>query len=381
MYDFSDVRAFLESLGTYGIPMSGLEVRHHHKVVFHEYFGYADTEKTKKPDDSTLVWLYSVSKVVTCIAAMRLVEEGKLSPDDKLSKYLPEFEHMKVRTKDGVRDAENPILIKHLFTMSSGFSYDPSENMMKLIKEKKDASTLEITRSLADFPLFFEPGTDYRYGFSHDLLAAVIEVVSGMTLGEYMRKIMFDPLEIENMGFHPSENDTARFAAQYKYDIGTYTSKPCPPGTPLNMGGLELPRTVEFGSGGLYSNLQGVSKIMDTVACGGTSENGYRLLRPETVALMEENRLPTRALKTLHYDARLHGYGWGYCGRVHMNPELSFSNSPKGEFGWDGAAASYVMIDRKNEIAISYITHVFDCHYIWQKGEERIRDLVYDAIK
>ena len=376
MYDLSKLDEYVKSLGHVGIPFCGLEVRQHHKVIYRGFENFTEEEKARGTNENSIVWLFSATKVITCIAGMRLVEEGKIGLDDPVSKYLPEYGKMKVNTKDGLRDAETVMLVRHLFSMSSGLNYSLSSPSLVQAKENGMKTTRELVCAIADEPLEFDPGTSYRYSLSHDVLAAVIEVASGMTFGEYLKKFIFDPLGIKSMGFAPDAEIKSRFAGQYSYDNGSYT---CSFRETVN--GFILSDKYESGGAGLYSNLLDYIKITDAIACGGTAENGYRILRPETIALMEVNQNTVAGLRVFHGSPCRHGYGWGLCGQVHMDPEISQSHSPVGQFGWDGAAASYALIDRKNELAIFFLTHIFSCGYAYERVHPTIRNLVYDAIK
>lgn len=376
MYNFKKLDEYIKSLEHVGIPFCGLEVRHHHNVVYRSFQNFSVEEKARGTNENSIVWLFSTTKIITCICSMRLVEEGKIGLDDAVSKYLPEFADIKVKTKDGLRDANTVMLVRHLFSMSAGLNYSISSPSLMTARENKNATTRELVRAVANEPLEFDPGTNYRYSLCHDVLAAIIEVVSGMTFAEYLKKFIFDPLEIKNMGFFPDESVKSRFAGQYSYDNAFYTSV-----LRDTVNSFTLSDKYESGGAGLYSNLLDYVKIIDAVACGGVAKNGYRILRPETVALMEENQLCKAGLNTFHDSPRQHGYGWGLCGRVHMDPAISLSYSPAGEFGWDGAAACFTFMDRKNEIAVFFETHVFGCGYAYERIHPHIRDLVYDAIK
>ena len=218
MNDFNKVRDFIDSLEAVDINLCGIEVRQGHDIVLRHFMGYADAEKKVKLCDDHLYWLFSCTKVITCLAAVRLVEEGRIGLEDTLDKYLPEFASMKVKTPDGVADAKNKIRIIDIFTMSAGFTYDFVSPDFMEARENKKISTRELISVLARRPLEFEPGTNYRYSLCHDVLAAVIEVASGMRFGEYLDEIMFTPLGIKNMGFHLSSEDEKRMTVQYSYD-------------------------------------------------------------------------------------------------------------------------------------------------------------------
>ncbi len=378
MADLKKVKDFIDSLQQVDINLCGIEVRQGHDILLRHFMGYADAEKQVKLCDEHLYWLFSCTKVITCLAAMRLVEEGRLRLEDTLDKYLPEFANMKVKAGDGqIVDAKNKITILHLFTMSAGFTYDFGTPEFMEARANPKASTREIVSVLSRTPLEFEPGTNYRYSLCHDVLAAVIEVVSGMTFGDYLDMIMFTPLGIKNMGFHLSPSDEKRMTVQYSYDS---VFNKATANAPYNN--YCLSDKYESGGAGLYSNLSDYSKIIDAVANDGEAENGYRLLKKETVAMLGVNRLTTDAqFRTYTQSPRWYGYGYGLCGRVMMNPLASLSKSNVGEFGWDGAACSYAIIDPCEKLSVFLTTHVRGSSYLYERAHPCIRNLIYEAIK
>ena len=321
-----------------------------------------------------IYWIFSATKVITCIAAMRLVEEGRLNLDDPVSKYIPEFANVTVKQKDGtVVPANNTMTVLHLFTMTGGMSYNLKAKEI-LAATTPTVSTLELVRAMAKTPLSFEPGTHYQYSLCHDVFAAVVEVVSGMRFSDYLDTLMFKPLGITDMGFRPNTEQFSRFSASYNYHDGTATATP-----------RELKNAYAFspnydsGGAGLFATVDEYMKIISTIACGGTTTDGYSLLKPETIAMMQENRLCDDALNDF-VNRRHYGYGWGLCGRVHLNSSMSDSLSPVGEFGWDGAAAAFVMIDTANRIALYLGTHVHSCTYMYYKIHPTVRNLLYEGL-
>ncbi|MBQ8005316.1 MAG: beta-lactamase family protein, partial [Clostridia bacterium] len=332
MADFSKVRDFIDSLENVDINLCGIEIRQGHDIVLRHFMGYADAEKKVKLCDEHLYWLFSCTKVITCLAANRLIEEGRLGLDDTLDKYLPEFGNMLVKTPEGPVPAKNKITILDLITMSAGFTYDFKTPDFDEAKKNGLKSTRELVSVLANRPLEFEPGTNYRYSLCHDVLAAVIEVVTGMKFGEYLDEIMFTPLGIKNMGFHLSQEQEKRMTVQYDYDSIFNKATVREPDNAYC-----LSEEYESGGAGLFSNLSDYSKIIDAVANGGVAESGYRLLEEETVASLMVNHLKTEAQFMAYTKSpRWYGYGYGLCGRVMMNPLASLAKSSKGEFGWDG---------------------------------------------
>ena len=360
-----------------GLPGCELAVSVKGKTVYRKSAGFVDTEKTRETSANDIYWIFSCTKVITCLATMRLVEEGKISLSDPVSKYIPEYAELKIKNAETgeISDATRTMTVEHLFTMCGGMDYyTQSPEITGSIKEGK-TSTLDLVKAMAKTPLGFEPGTHFRYSLCHDVLAGIIEVVSGMRFSEYLEKYFFAPLGIKNMGFRPSEEQKARFVAQYLYHSGTNTVTPHPIGNPY-----ALSHEYDSGGAGLFSTVDDYMKIITVIANGGTTEDGYSLLRPETIRMLTENRLIPDAINDF-VDTRLYGYGWGLCGRVHMNQTISLSKSPVGEFGWDGAAGAFTMIDIENGVALYFGTSVFSARYVYNVIHPTIRNLVYEALE
>ena len=308
---------------------------------------------------------------------MRLVEEGKISLNDPVSKYIPEFASLKVfDKKTGITsDATVPMTIEHLFTMTGGLNYNFKVDPIKEACNAENPTTLSIVKSMAKVPLDFEPGSKYQYSLCHDVLGAVIEVASGMKLSEYMQKYIFDPVGAIDIGFRPNEEQKTRFCDQYTYANGTNIATPC-----------ELRNQYAFtngydsGGAGLFATVDDYMKIISVIANGGKTEDGYSLLKPETIQMLTENRLHDRALNNL-VNGRLFGYGWGLCGRVHRNAVVSCSKSPLGEFGWDGAAGAFSMIDPFNRVAMYFGTNIFGFVYVYNFIHPTLRNMLYEALE
>jgi CubicO group peptidase (beta-lactamase class C family) len=188
---------------------------------------------------------------------------------------------------------------------------------------------------------------------------------------DYLKENIFDPLGIVDMGFRPNEEQRSRFAAMYSFRSGIMKSSPRELQNPYI-----LSPDYDSGGAGLFASVDEYIKIITVLACGGTAKNGYVLLRPETIEMMKPNRLCDKALD----DFAKYGYGWGLCGRTHMRPEVSFSLSPVGEMGWDGAAGAFVMVDTDNRIAMYFGTHIYGCSYVYGKIHPELRNYLYEDL-
>ena len=367
---------FLDEMPLRGLPGCDLSVTRNGREVYRRTVGYSDAEMKRPVDRDTLWWIFSASKVITCTAAMRLVEEGRLKLTDKVSDYLPAFGTLTVRQADGtVVPATEPMRIVHLFTMTGGMDYDLNAPEINDAIAAGHTDTLRLCSAMANRPLWFEPGTHYRYSLCHDVLAAVIEVVTEMKFSDYLRELMFEPLGMTDTGFHPSAEQLPHFAQAFAYNNADGSIKPIS----IGNGRFALTPEYESGGAGLFTKVDDYIKVVTTLACDGTAPNGYVLLKPETIAEMEVNRLCPAAWKDF-VERRLFGYGWGLCGRVHVNPVRSLSLSSVGEFGWDGAQAAFTMVDRKTRTAFYFGTQVADCNIAPYLLHPAMRNLVFEML-
>jgi CubicO group peptidase (beta-lactamase class C family) len=377
--NFQALDQFLREMPARGVPACEIAVTWEGKTVYHEAVGYADVACTKPASKNDLRWLFSCTKVMTCIAAMRLVEEGKLSISDPVSRYLPEYAHLKVKNRETgeIADAKETMTIAHLFGMMGGLDYDLNTPAIRAAIAA-GGGTREIVAAMTEKPLHFEPGTNYMYSLCHDVLAAVVEVVSGMRFGEYLDKIIFKPLGMTDIGFIPTEEQKTRFAATYKYDARTKEVYPY-----SGENEYHLVEGYESGGAGLFSTVTAYSRFLSVLANGGKTEDGYVLLKPETIRQISETEILTPGAKLGFADfgpSRFFGYTFGLCGRVLQNPTVGLCSSSKGEFGWDGAACSYALVDPVQRVSIMVGLNVRSYLYGYYMLHPALRELAYRGI-
>ena len=187
--NFSKLDAFLDDMPKRGYPGCELGVAVNGEVVYRKSVGYADHNKTRPLSGKDISWIFSCSKVITCLAAMRLVDEGRISLEDPVSKYIPEYAHLTVRDKatGEICKANTPMTVEHLFTMRGGMSYDLDAAPIAEARAKEGATTLDLVKAMARVPLTFHPGEHFCYSLCHDVLAAVCEVASGMRFSDYLQ--------------------------------------------------------------------------------------------------------------------------------------------------------------------------------------------------
>lgn len=379
MINATALREFFDSLPKQIVPFTDCEIRQNGKVLFRYSQGFSDYENSRPVSNTDLYWFYSCSKVVTAVATMRLIEQGKLGLYDLAETYIPEFADATVLQSadtavyDPVKaafvgvasgaavetaPAKNKMRVYDLLRMASGLSYDVTVPQVQCFKTDPALGTLDFAKKQAQVPLKFEPGTDFLYSFSHDVLAAIIEVVTGMGFDEYLQKEIFDPLGMTHMGFAPKEDETHRLAAQYMmdddgitfHDIGTgneYVFNPA----------------VKSGGGGLVGTLDDMMRFCDVLANGGTTEDGYCLLKQETIDRMRKDHLDDTQKASLHKMwPHLINYSYGLGVRTFVD-DADGNGGETGEFGWEGAAGSFVLIDPNNHISCVYTQHVRKCSF------------------
>ncbi len=372
--NFEKITSYLNSLEAEGIPSVDCMIYKDHKPVYRHYSGFADSAKTKKMQGNELYLMFSATKLITMTAALQLVEQGKIELDQPVSAYLPAYADLKVLEEGQVKPAKKELLVKHLLSMQSGLDYDLQRSgIVRIMKEKgQKATTQELVNSFIESPLQFEPGEHFLYSLSHDVVGAIIEVVSGMSLKEYFSQNIFGPLEMKDTYFAKPINENERLAAQYMYDNDKHIA------TEMELSCCyQLSESYESGGAGLISCVEDYGKFADTLACKGLSAKGVRILQEETIELMRTNLLgPVQREEIVNQMGRV-GYGYGCGVQVLLDPEECNAKAPRGVFGWDGAAGAYVIMDPDNRIALVYIQHVRGCGYAYSTVHPMLRDLLY----
>ena len=378
--NFESLKEFLDvCLPSLSIPGSDTVIYKDHEEVFRYQSGFDSLAERTPVRPDALYHMYSVTKVSTCVAATQLIERGEILVTDPISAYFPEFRHMgvKVKREDGrteVVDAKNPILIKHLLTMTAGMDYNLSRPAINRVRAATAGRcpTLDIVRALAEEPLCFEPGTDYGYSLCLDVIGGLVELVSGKPLGDYMKDNIFDPLGMCDTTFRypTTESGIARMATQYKYEGGKAVEIP-KDSNPFVFGG-----EYDSGGAGLISSVDDQILLADALTNMGMGKSGNRILSSYGVNLMRTNNLHGRAHDTYN-TKHLTGYGYGYGVRTNLYPEQAGNLMPVGEFGWDGAKLSYLSACPENGVAIFHAEHMGSLH---ATVIPRLRNIIYHCL-
>ncbi|MGW2423451.1 serine hydrolase domain-containing protein [Streptomyces sp. NPDC001709] len=322
------------------------------------------------PVEADTLWrIYSMTKPVTAVAVLLLVEEGRLSLDDPLERHLPEFANPRVY--DGgpddemrTRGAAGPILIRHLLTHTAGLTFGfyhrhPVDALYRASRLEYSvppgADLAETVEVYARMPLQFDPGTQWNYSVASNVLGRVIEVVSGQPLDAFFAGRILGPLGMTDTGFHIETELAGRLAELYRETDGGGIEPV--PGLPVHG----RPRFLS-GSGGLVSCAYDFHRFMEMLRRGGELD-GVRLLSADTVALMTRNQLPGDAMvrsfgAPVHQEPGNDGLGFGFNVSVVTDPSRTLSPSSLGTYGWTGAATTAFWVDPAHELTVQFMTQV-----------------------
>ena len=310
------------------------------QVVFVHATGEADPGVPIKQD--AIVRLASTTKPITATAVMILAEQGKLSLDDPLYQYFPAFRQAKVRSEGGgLQEPKRPIVIKDLLTHTSGLAMRGAEfeELWEKAMALEDAiTTVEFTEQIAHIPMQSQPGEAYDYGFygsSYEVLAALIEKVSGQTLGQFFEERIFRPLSIKDTSLRVPEEKHHRLAARYQRRNGQLSI--------YERRGVEGPASrFRAGGGALRSTLQDYFRFAQCLLNGGALD-GVRILKAETVRLMMTDQVEGL------FPFRSRDYGWGLGASVRR--QVNDDNPPSlGTYSWNGGTGAFFWIDPREEM-------------------------------
>jgi CubicO group peptidase (beta-lactamase class C family) len=336
------------------IPGAIVSIQRYGRPVYLKTFGVRDVATKAPMTSDTIFRLYSMSKPITAVAAMTLVEEGKLSLADPLSKYIPAFADVKVGVErvgdDGkprldLVPPDRPILIEDLMRHSSGIVYDYV--VFGLIKQDHidaeilagDFDNAELAQRIAKLPLAYQPGTTWAYGYSFDVLARVIEVVSGQSLQEFEQQRLFGPLGMTGTGFYVTKPAQQGLVAEPL------------PSDPIHEN-PRIRKRWESGGAGMVSTTADLARFFQMLLNGGTLD-GKRYLSRKTVELMLADSIgPAAGVKPWLYYYPGAGFGFGLGFAVRTEEGVSPWPGSVGQVDWGGAAGTYFWIDRQENMLV-----------------------------
>lgn len=354
-----------KAVAEHQIAGANLLVLQHGKEICYAQAGFADREQARPFDRDTICRIYSLSKPVTAVAAMILVERGLLDLGQNIGDILPEFNGMQVWEGGKKVPARRNILVRDLLSMTSGLSYpgtDDSGAEVAAVFEEGDRllysdtplTTMEMARRIARCGLAFHPGDRWMYGTSADVLGAVIEAVAGMPLGDFLHKEIFEPLGMADTAFFVPEEKQNRLASVYERRADGMGLKVT---NNLNIS-YTMHRQPAFQSGGagLVSTVDDYAKLAQSLL-----GHGKQILKPRTVAAMTSSRLLPWQQESLwrSWDS-MSGYTYGNLCRILVEPGMAVLHGWEGEYGWDGWLGTYLCNSPKNDVTFLLFTQRID---------------------
>ncbi|MBE5787700.1 MAG: beta-lactamase family protein [Clostridiales bacterium] len=374
---FEKLTAYLDSLSQVGTPGCDLIVYRDHEQIYRHFSGFRNHEKTAPMQGNETFCIYSCSKVFTTCAMMQLIGDGKIGLDDPVSDYLPAYGAVNVQDGENVRPAQKVMTIRHLMSMQGGLDYDLNFAFREVEKEKplSEATTREIMDAMAKKPLGFDPGTDYCYSLCHDVLGAVIEVVTGQKFSDYVQEHIFSPLGLKRIGYHLNGDLAGDMCPMYIYQPETNDHRlvakvaTAYPNAPL----------YESGGAGVISDVESCIRFADALSCQGKGWNGGEILNADLIHLWTGDQLCPKGLMAFDPVKRALGYKYGLGVRVRVDNTVG-KKGPLTEFGWDGATGTWLFIDPVNHISAFYAQHVHNHAHAFRVIHPTLQQLIYEEL-
>ena len=362
------------------IPGAVVLVMRHGKIAYFEAFGSQNPQGGAAAQKESIYRLYSMTKPVVSVAVMMLWEEGRFDLDDPIAQYLPALKDLKLavwhRNSSGggsveLQSPKHQPTIQQLLDHTGGLSYEilpqsPDHPVRQMYAEAKigdPSGTLsELVSKIGKLPLASEPGSVWEYSRSTDVLARLVEVVSGMPIDKFLEERIFKPLGMNDTGFWVPTEKQSRVAEPFSNDP--------PPGYPVRFLDVVKRPTLLSGNIGLVSTAEDYARFAQMLLNGG-SLDGKRLVGPKTVRYMTSDQLGS-------VRGPLPGYGFGLGFAVRSTIGLAPYPGSEGDFGWVGAAGTVFWVDPKEDLAAVFMTQRFGdatAHYT-----RLIRTLIYQSI-
>jgi len=365
------------------IPGAVILIQQHGHPVYFESFGVRSIESGLPMTADTIFRIYSMSKPITSVAAMMLVEDGKLALDDPVAKYIPAFANTKVGVEKidesgkpalALEPLGRPITIEDLLRHTSGLTYGfYGNNAVRRIYAHSDMfdgdfDNATFAERLARLPLAEQPGTRWDYGHSTDVLGRVIEVASGQSLYQFEKQRLLDPLGMTETAFFVADPAQRPRIAQPM------------PNNPLGpVAGIvdpTMPRRWESGGAGMVGTMGDYARFAQMLLNGGTLD-GRRYIKPETVALMASDHIGPEtkiARDQIYFPGETSGFGLGFAVRTSVPPNTSW---PLGEYRWDGAGGTFFFIDPRDDMFVVVMVQL-----PMQGGrlQQALKMLIYEAV-
>ena len=369
------------------IPGAILLIQQHGKPVYREFFGVRDVATRQPMTDDTIFRLFSMTKPITSVVAMQLIDEGKFRLDDPVAKYLPSFANVKVgvekKADDGTKTLDlvppnRPLTILDLMRQTSGITYGFYGD--SLVRKAYTAANIyagdfdnaEFAERIARLPLADQPGTLWQYGHSTDVLGRIMELVSGKSLLEIEKEKLLVPLGMIGTGFYVTDPESQKLIA-----------KPMPNDSDFRVGfesRAEIPMKWESGGGGMNSTLADLTRFLQMLLNGGVFD-GKQYLSPKAFELMTSDQIgPGSGVGRDYFYFPGDGFGFGLGFGVRTDPGNAKPPPPGSldELKWDGASGCYFVIDRKQDMFFVLLEQTPSQRQIIQPA---VKKLIYEAME
>jgi CubicO group peptidase (beta-lactamase class C family) len=354
------------------LPCAQLLVARDGQVVHQTLLGHADLEAGRPLREDAIVRIYSMTKPITSVAFMMLVEEGKVALDDPVHRFIPSWRNLGVYVGGGgglpgtppgwlTKPTDAPMRMIDLLRHTSGLTYgfqnrtnvDAAYRAFKIDTFARDDGLQGFVDALADIPLEFSPGTAWNYSVSTDVLGYLVEKISGQRLDQFLHQRIFMPLGMRDTAFFVDEAKAPRFSQ-------CYVSTPEGKLTPAQLGSFREPPAVPSGGGGLVSTAADYLRFCECLRRGGELD-GQRLIGPKTLWLMRQNHLPDgRDLAdvslSMFTEATYKGVGFGLGFAMITDVARTAVAGSKGEYWWGGAASTAFWVDPVEDICVVLLT-------------------------
>lgn len=393
------IPAFLDEryIKTGKLPCAQVQVWRRGKLAVDEVLGLADRERNRPLEKDAIFRIYSMTKPITSVAFMMLVEQGLVALDDPVAKFIPEWANLGVfaaGTDAGwatTRPAR-PMMMIDLLRHTSGLTYgfqmqgniDAAYRKLKVAEDLRHGTMQEFIDKLAKLPLVFSPGEAWNYSVSTDVLGYLVEKISGLPFADFLEQKIFQPLGMVDTAFTVPADKNHRLTACYA--AGQLGSKAVKPGLPALQDDPEkspylTPTDFTSGGGGLVGTMADYMRFARMLLNGGELD-GVRLLSPKTLQLMTANHLPgakdlTQMSKSLFSEATYAGVGFGLGFGVTVDPAATMIPGSKGDFFWGGAASTFFWVDPVEDLTVVFMTQLLPSSAYAVRRE--LRTLVYSA--
>ena len=354
------------------------------EIAYLDSLGFMDRENERPMQEDAIFRIYSMTKSVTSIAVMQLLEKSKFRLDDPVHWYIPQFKDIGVYqagvypnflTSKPERDMSIKDLLTHMSGLTYNFMYRTNVDAAHRSSDLMRSENLEeFVNTLSKLPLEFSPGKKWNYSVSTDVLGYLVEQVSGQSLDEYFKKNIFEPLGMEDTDFECPDDKLSRLASLYEYNQS---------GKPKLMKVPSLDVKMMSGGGGLFSTMSDYYKFASMLLNQGEI-NGERIIGRKTLQYMTSNHLPngrdlTEMSESAFSETPYAGVGFGLGFSVMLDPLKSQTLSDIGEFGWGGMASTVFFINPKEDMLVIFLTQLVPSSTYLVRRE--LRSLVYSALK